>query len=514
MSGTQNGTGGNNQLYDTATQDYIYGLGGNDTVFAFTSGIDIGGGVDQFFGGSGIDRISYEFSIHSVVMNLASGWARRTISEGVFSQTDVLTSFEEFWGSDLGDSFFGSDTSDTINALDGDDTIYSEGGNDNVTAGGGNDTVYSGDNADSVFGGNGSDSIFGESGNDTLRGQNGEDTISGGSGRDLIYGGNHDDHITGGDGQDTIFGQDGDDRAFGNGGADSIVGGLGDDSLSGFEAADTLRGDEGNDSLFGGNGADELRGGTGDDSIVGGAGIDTVIYDFADGVDIDLSAEWAWGVSAGSDTLKTVENVITGSGEDFVIGHNGANVLELGGNDDVAFGEGGSDDIYMGSGADTASGGNGSDTIRGGLGTDVLVGDAGADSLMAGGGDDTLFGGRGGDTLNGGGGANIFGFIEGSDGVDIIEDFTPGVDKLMFMPDFFAFEVVDVVQYDFLLNVETDPGTGDAILRALTSEGQRKIAQFEGVDAATLDALIVSGEIIAGGPVSPEAQLTDMEWLI
>ena len=61
----------------------------------------------------------------------------------------------------------------------------------------------------------------------------------------------------------------------------------------------------------------------------------------------------------------------------------------------------------------------------------ILAGTGGADRLAGDGGDDRIAGGRGDDTLSGGAGANVFVLSKG-DGRDVVIDFKPGVDRVVF----------------------------------------------------------------------------------
>jgi Ca2+-binding RTX toxin-like protein len=61
-----------------------------------------------------------------------------------------------------------------------------------------------------------------------------------------------------------------------------------------------------------------------------------------------------------------------------------------------------------------------------------LGGTAGNDTIVGTDGDDVIEGGLGRDTLTGKGGANQFVYRTGSDGLDTITDFKPGVDSLVF----------------------------------------------------------------------------------
>lgn len=97
-----------------------------------------------------------------------------------------------------------------------------------------------------------------------------------------------------------------------------------------------------------------------------------------------------------------IENLITGSGDDFVFGTTKANTIE---------------------------GRGGSDQLEGLGGDDTLLGGGGRDTLIGGPGDDVLFGGIGKDTLKGNGGADVF-VMDDRSGRDVAVDFQLLVDKV------------------------------------------------------------------------------------
>ena len=80
---------------------------------------------------------------------------------------------------------------------------------------------------------------------------------------------------------------------------------------------------------------------------------------------------------------------------------------------------------------DRLSGAQGNDTLRGNNGSDTLIGGVGNDSLSGGGGNDRLTGGPGRDTLRGGAGNDTFIFQTPSDGVDRLQDFQSGRDRIV-----------------------------------------------------------------------------------
>ena len=119
--------------------------------------------------------------------------------------------------------------------------------------------------------------------------------------------------------------------------------------------------------------------------------------------------------SALSGRITGIENLKTGSGNDWLTGTNGDNVLDGGG------------------GNDALSGNDGNDTIFGQAGTDVIFGDAGNDSLWGGSGTDLIYGGAGTDSLSGGLGGDHFRFYaltdsRAGDGIDTIMDFNPSTE--------------------------------------------------------------------------------------
>jgi hypothetical protein len=178
------------------------------------------------------------------------------------------------------------------------------------------------------------------------------------------------------------------------------------------------------------SGDDWIKTGGGDDTIEPGSGFDRVhsewgqdhidatrfpdgpdVYDLGDDVynpsrygadEVDYSrrstpVRWNGfrGVVEGEgDKLNGVENVVGGSGDDFLRGDEAENFIRGGPGDDVILGEYNYDEIFGGSGADT---------LYGGLHPDVLVGAAGNDRAYGGPDVDAIKLGDGGDRAVGGG---------------------------------------------------------------------------------------------------------------
>jgi Ca2+-binding RTX toxin-like protein len=213
---------------------------------------------------------------------------------------------------------------------------------------------------------------------------------------------------------------------FGN---DLLIGSNAADSLQGSFGNDELRGLGGNDVLAGGGDHDTLNGGAGDDSLFGDGGNDTAIFATSSNVIVDLDTGDASSTGLGDDTLSDIENVTTGSGNDFIDGSSLANFIRAGGGADFILAFEGADTVYGDNGADFIGGGEGLDTLYGGAGADFLNGEEDRDIVDGGGGADEIFGGDGIDLLIGGGSGDKFVFSSGQSGVgtgnrDFIADFS------------------------------------------------------------------------------------------
>lgn len=243
------------------------------------------------------------------------------------------------------DTLFGGEGADELHGRSGNDLLYGNNGHDDLHGGSGDDALY---------GGSGSDKLYGNSGDDTLHGGQQDDTLNGNNGNDALYGDSGDDTLNGGTGNDTL------DGGLDN---DTLIGGSGDDILTGGYGADVLKGGAGNDLLYGGHQDDQLYGGHGDDTFFGdagndmmhgGQGTDTVDYS---AFDVDLSVSLhdkrAHGLEIGTDTLKFIDNIVSGDGNDILKGSKGVNVINGGAGDDQIRSLQGADTLTGGAGADT-----------------------------------------------------------------------------------------------------------------------------------------------------------------
>ena len=144
-----------------------------------TNDIDLGGGVDTFFGQGGIQFF------------ITAGAGADYVAGGAMDEY-----FDMGSGNDA--AFGGS----------GDDSIEGYAGLDTLHGGQGDDSLNGVEDDDQLFGGAGDDTLIGDLGVDILRGGGGHDSLSGGAGKDSLHGNAGDDTMTGGAAVDVfIFGR-------------------------------------------------------------------------------------------------------------------------------------------------------------------------------------------------------------------------------------------------------------------------------------------------------------------
>jgi len=223
---------------------------------------------------------------------------------------------------------------------------------------------------------------------------------------DTIIGSSLADVLSGNGGNDVISGLNGADRLYGDAGEDTLYGGLHDDQLFGGADDDQLFGEEGNDTLYGGSGFNEFDGGTGTDTAW--------FADSTAAIRVTLNGSSEAFVHSGiflRGTIKNVENIVGGDGNDTITGDGLANLLN------------GSN------GNDTLNGGGNDDRLLGSVGNDSLHGDQGNDELQGGSDDDHLDGGLGADALTGGSGNDTY--VVDYIGDTVIEVANGGVDTIL-----------------------------------------------------------------------------------
>lgn len=148
-----------------------------------------------------------------------------------------------------------------------------------------------------------------------------------------------------------------------------IWGGSGHDSINGGQGDDELFGEDGSDTLGGFGGRNTIVGGPGSDHLFGGYGIS--IADYSERT-APVTANFDWNESSGEsgegDTLSGVSGVITGDGDDTIVGDSGPNEIDSGGGNDTIDPGDGDDEVNSGSGDDTI-------TLYDGAEDEVVCGD-------------------------------------------------------------------------------------------------------------------------------------------
>jgi serralysin len=236
----------------------------------------------------------------------------------------------------------------------GADELHGRSGNDQLFGNNGHDSLHGGSGSDLLYGNSGQDSLYGNSGDDTLYGGNHDDNLNGNNGDDVLFGESGHDTLTGGTGDDSLDGGNGDDSLIGGSGNDVLAGGYGEDTLKGGAGNDHLRGGNNDDMLYGGHDDDVFYGDAGNDFMHGGRGNDTVDYsDFDVDLSILLHNKRAHGQEIGTDTLKFIDNIVSGGGDDILKGTSGDNVIQAGAGDDQIRSLRGNDSLTGGEGADT-----------------------------------------------------------------------------------------------------------------------------------------------------------------
>ncbi len=420
LDSTINAGAGNDSLYGGGGASTLNGGTGNDT-------LDGGPGADSFHGDDGLDTADYSARTENLSIGLG-----KSADDGAANERDYLaTDIETLLAGSGNDKVVGSIYTNRLVGGGGNDSLFGNSGNDTLLGGDGNDTLNGSADNDSLDGGAGDD-LF-----PCLNVSDGADKIIGGTGHDtvdyslrtvgvLVYtdGINNDGNLIPGTANtdehdnvqldvETIFGsQTGDDLRggenvanliVGNGGGDYLRSSLGPADLTAHKtdaAPDTLMGGDGDDyldaifsyanqQLIGGNGNDLMRAGYGKDLVDGGAGSDTVSYNYrglksgtiVGNVRISLDGIADDGeTNEGDNVLPNVENAITGSGHDTLIGNAADNILSGGAGNDVIQGQDGNDVL---------DGGAGTDNLAGGKGDDIFVNaDGTADTVDGGDGDD------------------------------------------------------------------------------------------------------------------------------
>lgn len=430
-------------LHDTPDNDRIFGLGGDDIIYAGR------GGDDYLSGGEGNDTITAGAGNDIIVGGkgndmLTGGGGRNTF---IFSRGDGIDTITDAKDGDLV-CFDGINSTDLTDILrEGDHLVLQYGEKDQLIVRNYfgykdspkmffmfNDITWSVFDIKTRAITNGSpqdDAIMGyDSGNNRFYGLGGDDNFRGGNCDDILDGGSGDDRLSGGSGNDLLVGGEGNDSLWGDDGSDILIGGLGNDYLNGGKGGDIYR-------IARGDGKDIIDD---DDSTPGET--DTVEFTDLRPSDITdvlrMNDGWDLVLRYGSGDQVTIKNYFLGHPggvdhdgdgktddnkiERFVFSNGtvwtehdirARMVAIFDDSDNYQFAYGDQDNRMYGMG--------GSDVLHGGTGNDLLDGGSDDDTLFAGYGNDTLIGGIGNDGLYGENGSDTYIFSKG-DGVDFILD--------------------------------------------------------------------------------------------
>ncbi|MEO9649083.1 MAG: Hint domain-containing protein [Roseobacter sp.] len=374
------GGSGNDDIDGGTGDDALSGGLGDDTIQggAGDDTLSNGSGSDSLLGGDDADTfVLYDGSFNSTVVGGEGVTAgddkdRIDFSSVTSSVTVVFTGFEIGGATDGNETLAFSEIEELIltsqsDSFDG--SLNSAGvdldsgaGDDTLTGGTGGDTLFGGSGDDYIEGGDGNDLLSTGTGNDTLIGGSGDDTLMNSDGDDSLVGGIGNDSIVATGGEDTLEGGAGDDTLIGGADSDRLVGGLGDDSMDGGDDADTfvLENDFGQDTILGG------EGGTDSDTIDA--------TDVSDHQTVLLFGDEQGEIRAGGDTVSfsEIENVFTGSGDDYIDATSDGIGLGI-------FGNAGDDIVEGGEGADYIDGGDDADAIyvEDSFGMDTILGGEG-----------------------------------------------------------------------------------------------------------------------------------------
>ena len=309
------------------------------------------GGNDVIDGKDGQDTASYEDQTEPVLVTLDGGTPVRVSIGGVLE--DTLQNIENLRSGSADDRLIGDFKNNMLSGGEGFDELR---------GGEGNDVLYGGPGTDDLYGGDGHDSIYGDDGNDIIDGGYGWDIISyaekdkpivvslQGATKSVVF--------VNGTPEDTVVN------------VESVEGGTANDRLTGDTEDNMLSGGEGDDTLSGGAGHDIFYGGPGFDTLDGGADWDSAQYDQETGAVVvtlrGASEATVFINDIDEDTVKNIESIRSGSGDDTLTGDEGMNEFHAGKGDDLLIGAGGADKLYGEAGRDTLRGEAGADILHGG----------------------------------------------------------------------------------------------------------------------------------------------------
>jgi trimeric autotransporter adhesin len=371
-----------NTLEGGKGNDTLYGNGGNDTLYG-------GDGDDFLDGGLANDTLNGGEGSDTYVVGNASTDGAETIQESGTTGRDTI-----FSSIDFSLNAPSLSTIENLTLLQGSSAIKVTGnaGNNEITGNALNNILDGMGGADTLKGGLGDDlylvdgdeidtvvELQGE-GTDTVETAD-EDFVLGAHIENLIlnaqdvhiaYGNALNNFITDSAGMGYLSGEGGDDTILAGAGGGSVFGGDGSDSLVGGEGSDTLEGDTMVVGTATHPGNDTLDGGAGDDIMIGGRGDDVYKVDS----EFDQTIE---ALDEGTDTVITTLSSYALTDDSHI-----ENLVLMGDNGAIGYGNIGNNRLTGSVGADMMDGGAGADTLAGGAGEDFYVfgGDFGADTVI------------------------------------------------------------------------------------------------------------------------------------
>lgn len=153
------GSGREDVFFGDSGQNDFRGLGGYDWFVGST------GGRERYFGGDGLDTVTYYNSTSGITASLSNGatvngqeTGRGTAGDAAL---DLYFEMENIVGTNFADSITGNSGRNQLNGLSGDDFLFGLAGVDRLKGGAGDDTLDGGANFDyAIFDGNLADYSF------------------------------------------------------------------------------------------------------------------------------------------------------------------------------------------------------------------------------------------------------------------------------------------------------------------------------------------------------------------
>lgn len=397
--------GGNDYVTGDDGDDSLSGGAGNDALYGGNDDdtLDGGAGADALDGGAGTNYVSYQSATAAVTLDFNNVSNNTGDAAG-----DSYTNIDGFIGSNFNDTMFGGSSGDLEYGGLGDDHL--EGG------AGGADTLYGGDGADFLsgmysYGGGGlPDTLYGGDGDDTMLFSNegsaaaltgtyyGWSGEAGGAASVISFAlSSHQettDFLYGGDGFDTV-----DASLYPSSSQAMYIRAGNSSALDWIMSVEYFRASVNADVVnlsYANSGGSTVAAITDDVTVTGLEGSDIIIS--GAGNDVLIGG----GMTAAGATTGTSDRIWGGDGDDTIWGDDYLDTVSATG------GEGGNDTLYGADGDDTVMSQGGSDISYGGLGNDVIWSDqsdwALATSPVM--GNDTIYGGDGDDYILDLGGRN------------------------------------------------------------------------------------------------------------